>query len=270
MTLRRRIYLTLEPSEKGGLAERIFEFFLVSIILLNILVILAESVAELHQLYGHWFVRFEYFSIAFFTLEYIARIYSIVEHPKYRDVVNGRLRFVGSAIALIDLLAILPFYITFLPVDLRFLRIFRLMALFRMFKIARYLHALKIFRRVLADRKEQLVLSFIFILFVLVIISFVMYYAERDAQPDKFSSIPATMWWGIATLTTVGYGDMVPITTLGKFLGGLFAIAGVGLLALPAGILSSGFFELLHVDKPREVLTCPHCGKDIHAPGEHT
>ena len=135
-----------------------------------------------------------------------------------------------------------------------------------MFKVARYLSALKIFRRVLVERKEQLVLSFLFILFILVIISFVMFYVENAAQPDKFSSIPATMWWGIATLTTVGYGDLVPITDLGKFLGGIFAIAGVALLALPAGILSSGFFELLHVDRDKEAKgkKCPHCGKEIH------
>jgi voltage-gated potassium channel len=135
-----------------------------------------------------------------------------------------------------------------------------------MFKIARYLHALSIFRRVLKDRKEQLVLSFIFILFVLVVISFIMFYAENEAQPDKFSSIPATMWWGIATLTTVGYGDIVPITALGMFLGCNFAIGGVGLLALPAGILSSGFFEMIHTKNTTSSRTrvCPHCGKEIH------
>jgi voltage-gated potassium channel len=91
-----------------------------------------------------------------------------------------------------------------------------------------------------------------------------MFYAEHDAQPDKFSSIPSAMWWGIATLTTVGYGDIVPITALGKFLGGIFAIAGVALLALPAGVLSSGFFELLHNDRKKKVIRCPHCGKEFH------
>jgi voltage-gated potassium channel len=121
---------------------------------------------------------------------------------------------------------------------------------------------------VLNDRKEQLLLSFCFILFILIIISFVMFYTEREAQPDVFSSIPATMWWGIATLTTVGYGDMVPITTLGKVLGGLFAIAGVGLLALPVGILSSGFFSAIQNDGKRESIKCPHCGKEI-INGEH-
>ena len=126
------------------------------------------------------------------------------------------------------------------------------------------MHALSIFRMVLKDRREQLVLSFIFLLFVLIIISFVMYYAENAAQPDEFSSIPATMWWGVETLTTVGYGDMVPITPLGKFLGSVFAIAGVGLLALPAGILSSGFFEMLHKINKQEIKRCPHCGEELH------
>lgn len=262
MTLRRRLYLTLEPTEKGGIIERIFELALISIIILNILAIVLDSVKSIRNEYDAIFQQFEWFSIIFFTVEYIARIYAIVENHRFAHPVKGRLRYIRSGMAIIDLLAILPFYIAFLPIDLRFLRIFRLMALFRLFKIARYLHALDIFKKVLADRKEQLVLSFIFILFILVIISFVMFFAEHDAQPDKFSSIPATMWWGIATLTTVGYGDIVPITSLGKFLGGLFAIAGVGLLALPAGILSSGFFELLH--KKNEVKKCPHCGKELH------
>jgi len=261
MTLRRRLYLTLEPTEKGGLLERIFEFVLVSIIIMNILAILLDSVGEIHDDYKQVFQNFEIFTIVFFTLEYVARIYSIVENPKYKDPIKGRLKFIIQPIAIIDLLAFVPFYFAFLTVDLRFLRIFRLMVLFRLFKIARYLHALTIFKKVLADRKEQLVLSFLFILFILVIISFIMFYVEHDYQPDKFTSIPATMWWGIATITTVGYGDLVPITPLGKFLGGLFAIAGVGLLALPAGILSSGFYEMLHKKETRK---CPHCGEEIH------
>jgi voltage-gated potassium channel len=132
-----------------------------------------------------------------------------------------------------------------------------------MFKVARYMTALTMYKRVVSDRREQLVLSIIFLLFILVIISTIMFYVEREAQPEKFSSIPATMWWGIATLTTVGYGDMVPITALGRVLGGMFAITGVGLLALPAGILSSGFFELLHSPKSKKHV-CPHCGKDFH------
>lgn len=264
MTLRRRLYLILEPKEKGDGLERAFEIILIGIITLNIFAIVLESVDSIKDKYEVFFRNFEVFSIIFFTVEYFARLYAIVENPKYRHPVKGRLRFAQTPLALVDLFAFLPFYFTFFGY-LRFLRIFRLMALFRLFKIARYLHALDIFKRVLQERKEQLILSFIFILFILVIISFFMFYAEHEAQPADFTSIPATMWWGVATLTTVGYGDMVPITPLGKFLGGMFAIAGVGLLALPAGILSSGFFELLHNDGDKKKKKyCPHCGEKIH------
>lgn len=263
MTLRRRLYLTLEPTEKGGIIERIFETILIITIVLNIVAIILESVPRYAQEYGLWFHYFEDFSVAFFTLEYVSRLYAIVENPKYKHPLYGRLRYAKTSMAIVDLLAILPFYLTFLPLDLRFLRIFRLMALFRMFKITRYMQAMNIFKKVISERKEQLVLSFIFIIFILIIISFFMHLAEREAQPDKFGSIPEAMWWGMATLTTVGYGDSVPITPLGKVLGGLFAIAGVAFLALPAGILSSGFFELLHNPKAKKH-TCPHCGKDFH------
>ena len=271
MTLRRRLYLILDPTAKGDIWERIFETALIAIILVNILAIVVDSVKEIDHQYSALFRQIEVFSIVFYTVEYVARIYSIVESPPYSDPVKGRLKYMITPMAIIDLLAFLPFYLIFLPLDLRFLRIFRLMALFRVFKIARYLQALTIFKQVLSKRKEQLVLSFLFILFILVIIRFMLFFAAREAQPDKFSSIPATMWWGIATITTVGYGDMVPITPLGKFLGGVFAIAGVGLLALPAGILSSGFFEMLHNEpiKEKESSICPHCGRDIHEGTEH-
>lgn len=261
MTFRRRVYQILEPTEKRNIQERIFEIILVTMIVLNILAIVSESIKEIHEEYATLFHQFEVFSVFFFTIEYILRVYSIVENKNFKHPITGRLKFVGTPMALIDLMAFVPFYLSFLPLDLRFLRIFRLMGLIRMFKVARYLHALTMIKKVLYDRREQLVLSIIFILFILVIISTTMYYVEREAQPDKFSSIPATMWWGIATLTTVGYGDMVPITAWGRIMGGLFAITGVGLLALPAGILSSGFFEMMH--RPR-THKCPHCGEELH------
>ncbi|HEY3430770.1 MAG TPA: ion transporter [Cyclobacteriaceae bacterium] len=263
MTFRRRLYVTLQPTEKGGgVLERMFEFVLIVTIALNILIILVESIPGVYDEYQVLFDRFEIFSIIFFTVEYFARIYSIVEKKGYHHPVRGRLKYLKSPIAIIDLLSFLPFYLTFFTVDLRFLRIIRLMALFRMFKVARYLHALEIFKRVLYDRREQLVLTIIFIFFILVIISSLMFYVENPYQPEVFNSIPSTMWWGIATLTTVGYGDMVPVTALGKILSGVFAIVGFGLLALPAGILSSGFFEIMHKPESRKH-TCPHCKKEF-------
>ena len=119
-------------------------------------------------------------------------------------------------------------------------------------------------QRVVTDKKEELVLSMVFVVFMLIIVSSVMYYVEHPAQPDKFSSIPATMWWGISAMTTVGYGDMLPITPLGKFLGGIAAIMGIGLFALPTGILVSGFTEHIRNQKvPTIVQHCSHCGKEI-------
>ncbi len=262
MKFRKRLFLTLDPSKKGGLPERIFEAILITTIILNIFVLIVSSIDEINKEYHSQLQAFEIFSILFFTVEYIARIYSIVEHPSYQHPIKGRLKFIKSPIAIIDLLAFLPFYLTFIPMDLRMLRIFRLMALFRMFKVARYISALDVIHKVVNDRKDQLVLILILIAFVLIVISSVMFYVENPAQPEAFSSIPATMWWGVSTLTTVGYGDIVPITTLGKILGGIFALTGIALYALPAGILSSAFYEMMY--KKREGGKCPHCGKDLH------
>jgi voltage-gated potassium channel len=152
MTFRKRLYLTLDPSEKGGIPETIFEFILITIIILNIVAILLDSVKEIDAEYHEYFYRFEVFSVVFFTIEYLARLYSIVESPSFSHPVKGRITYIQTPMAIIDLLAFLPFYLTFLPLDLRFLRMFRLMGLFRMFKIARYMHALTLFKKVIFDR----------------------------------------------------------------------------------------------------------------------
>lgn len=118
-------------------------------------------------------------------------------------------------------------------------------------------------QNVITDKKEELVLSMVFVVFMLIIVSSVMYYVEHSAQPEKFTSIPATMWWGVSAMTTVGYGDIHPITPLGKLLGGLSAIMGIGLFALPTGILVSGFSEQVRNHKSPVRRVCPHCGKEI-------
>lgn len=189
------------------------------------------------------------------------------ENPKYSGR-SGRWRFSVSGMAIVDLLAILPFYVgllpSFLAPDLRFMRAIRMFRLIRVLKIARYLKALNLMQAVFRERKEQIFLSIMFIFFLLIIVSTLMYHLEHDAQPEAFSSIPATMWWGIETLTTVGYGDLVPRTHMGKLLGGMIAVLGIGLFALPAGILSSGLTEhLQRNDKRRAPKKCPHCGKEL-------
>jgi voltage-gated potassium channel len=263
MTLRKNIFGLLEPAVSGLRAARFVEYFLITLIILNIAAIQLQTVPGYNEEYAEYFDRLEFFSVIIFSIEYVLRLWTCSELLKYSKPFVGRIRYAITWSALVDFLSILPFYLNFLPIDLRWLRIFRLLRLLRMLKIARYLIALNLIFNVIRERKEQLLVVLMFIFFLLVIIATVMFYVEGPAQPDVFSSIPATMWWGIATLTTVGYGDMVPITALGKFLAGIIAIIGVGMYALPAGILSAGISEHLRDHKTSKAKRCPHCGKDL-------
>jgi voltage-gated potassium channel len=261
MTLRKWAYHLLEPSVSGSRAAKAIELLLIALIFLNIVAILAESVPEYNEEYGQFFQSLEKFSIIVFTIEYVLRIWTCGENPKFKGM-SGKFRYATTPMALIDLLSIAPFYMAVLPFDLRVVRIIRLFRLFRLLKIARYMKAVHLISAVLRERREQIFLTVMFLVFMLVILSTVMYFVEKDAQPEKFSSIPATMWWGIETLTTVGYGDMIPTTPLGRFLGGVFAILGIGIFALPAGILSSGLTDHLRSEKNR-LKRCPHCGGEL-------
>ncbi len=262
--LRRQFYKVLETAggQRSGLS-RAFNLVLVTIIALNALAIVLHTVRDINARFPRLFIDFEYFSAIFFTIEYGLRLWVCVENEQYRHPVWGRLRYVVSLGALIHLLAIVPFYFSHFASDTGLLRILRIFRILRLFRVTRYSHALRIIQNVVQEKKEELVLSAAFIIFMLIISSSIMFYIEHDAQPGVFSSIPATLWWGVSTLTTVGYGDAVPHTPLGKFFGGIMAIAGVGLFALPTGILASGFAQamLRHRHKP---LVCPHCGHEFH------
>jgi voltage-gated potassium channel len=261
--LRSRVYGLLHPIHSGSHTARIIELALMLLIFVNIVAIILESVPRLNASYWQAFLYIEIISVLIFTVEYLLRIWSSTENPKYADPVSGRLRYMLSTPLLIDLFAILPFYLAFLPIDLRFIRIIRLFRLFRLLKIARYLKALNLIRDVLHEKKEQIYVSVMFIAFLLIIVSTIMFYVENKAQPDVFTSIPASMWWGIETLTTVGYGDMLPVTPLGRLLGGMISVLGIGLFALPAGILSSGLTEHMQKNDKHKTKKCPHCGGDI-------
>jgi voltage-gated potassium channel len=206
---------------------------------------------------------FEVISVAIFTVEYLLRLWSWTENEKYRHPFFGRLRYIFTPMALIDFFAILPFYMPmFIPFDLRFLRGLRLFRVFRLLKLGRYVKSLRTIKNVFVRKKEELLITTFSVLILLIFASSLMYFVEREAQPNKFTSIPAAMWWGISTLTTIGYGDIFPITVLGKLLGSLIAILGIGLFALPAGILASGFASEIKEQRV-ETKVCPHCGKEM-------
>lgn len=241
MNLRKKTYSLLQPSKQKGVSYYI-DLFIVILILLSVIDIILESEIAIREKFGSYFQAFEMFSVVIFTIEYFLRLWVCVEDPRYNGV-SGRIKYMFSAIAVIDLMAILPFYLPFIGVDLRMLRALRLFRIFRLFKMARYTSAFDLIRKVIRSKREELVITMIFILISLVVISTLMYYFEREAQPDKFSSITKSLWWGVVTLTTVGYGDVYPITIGGKILNGIVTLLGIGLIALPSGILASGYTE---------------------------
>lgn len=262
--MRRRVREIVAHPRGGDRTSRTFDTFIVTLILLNVAAMIVESVKRVHEAIPGWFFAFECFSVAIFTVEYTARIWSCVEDPQYKRPVRGRIRFALTPLAIVDALAVLPFYLPFLSVDLRALRMFRLlriMRLMRVAKLARYSESLQMLARVLRAKREQLISAVFIVLIMLVMAATLMYYAENGAQPKAFSSIPAAMWWAAVTLTTVGYGDIYPITVLGKVMGALTAMLGIGMFALPTAILGAGFLEDL--ERQRKALRCPHCGKEI-------
>lgn len=262
MPLKERTHQILEVARPGDRASRAFDLFILSLIAANVAVIILESVEGIYVKAPAAFKWFEIVSVAIFTIEYVLRVWSCIEAPEYAARVKGRLRFMITPLALIDLFAVLPFYLPFTGLDLRFVRAVRLVRLFRVMKVARYSKAVKTLGRVLAAKKEELGVT-LFVLFLLLIFaSTLMYYAERDAQPEQFASIPAAMWWAVATLTTVGYGDVYPVTPVGKVIACVIAILGIGMFALPTGILGAGFVEEIQSRK-RQPMLCPRCGAVI-------
>jgi len=256
---RKRIFEILTYSKVNDTYGKTFAIFIVTLISLNVIALILESVKSIHVLAPELFKTFEYISVFIFTIEYLLRIWCSVENHKYKHPITGRLRFIGTPMALIDLIAILPFYLPFTGIDLRFLRIMRMLRILRIAKLGRYSQSLQILNRVIMSKKEQLI-CIVFILFLLLIISSALLYdTENEVQPDKFSSIPASMWWAITTLTTVGYGDMCPVTSLGKVLASIIAILGIGMFALPTGVIGAGFME--EITKHHKTTTCEHCGK---------
>jgi voltage-gated potassium channel len=236
---------------------------LVLLIVANIIAVILQTEPMLGERYAPFFDAFEAISVAIFTIEYLLRLWSITVDPRYQDPVTGRLRFMVTPLAIIDLVSVLPFYLPFfIPVDLRTLRVLRLLRVFRLFKVGRYSEAMEIFVRVYRNKRAELFVAVAIALVLLVISSSLMYSVEHDVQPDKFPSILGTMWWAMATLTTIGYGDVAPITPLGKVLSGCIAVIGIALFGLPAGIFASGFIEELQGKKGLPSV-CPHCGEVI-------
>ena len=260
---RSRLYEILERAEDDDTTSKIVDVFLVSLIMLNVAVVVVETVDWIYAECAEIFGLFEIFSVAIFTIEYLLRMWVCTIDEKFAHPLWGRLRYARSSMALIDIVAILPFYLPFIVTfDLRIMRLIRLVRLLRLLKVVRYSESIQTFSDVYRLKRQELYMVFLTIIFLLIISSAVLFHLENEAQPGDFSSIPAAMWWGVATLTTVGYGDVTPVTTLGKLFGAVIALLGIGLFALPAAILGSGFITVMR-RKGGGAFVCPHCKRDI-------
>lgn len=242
--LRKFFYNNLHNHDYETKVSRCINYFLVVLIVGNVAAILLETVNDLYTSYHVWFEYFENISIAIFSVEYLLRLWSVADRDTTQSAWKIRLNWMKSGEAIIDLMAILPAYLNFfVRIDLRMLRILRLL---RLLKLTRYFISLQILLCVIKREKGSFQ-AVIFILIIMIIMTASgIYVVENKAQPEAFSSIPKSMWWAVVTLTTVGYGDVTPVTSLGKLLGALITILGVGIAALPAGILASGLANELN------------------------
>lgn len=261
MSKRKRLWEIVEAGRKGDSASLIFDVAILTLICFATAAVVMESVAEYGARFRAGFDSFEKLTIVVFSIEYVLRIWSCVEEPKYRHPVFGRIKFAFSPMQLIDGIAIVPFYLTTVGFDFRAIRLLRLVRILRLARLTRYWRSLQMIIRVFHRSASDLLVSVTAIFMLLVIASTLVYAAENAAQPEVFSSIPASMWWGVETITTVGYGEIVPQTTVGKLIASFVSLLGIGLVALPTAILGSAFvFEL---EQNRKVRTCPHCDQPI-------
>ncbi len=248
------VYRILETANDRDSLGRAVDLGLIALIALSVIAVILESVPSIEVRFYAELYWFEVFTVGVFSVEYVLRLWCAVDHPEYASMspFRARLRYVFSFHAIIDLLAILPFYLlTFgfvTGVDMRFLRAFRLL---RVLKLTRYSSALNMLVITINDNARALAASFLILLTVMLLAASGMYYFEREAQPDDFGSIPAAMWWAFSTLTTVGYGDVTPITNGGKIFGAMITVIGIGMVALPTSILATGYASQLKISQRR-------------------
>ena len=249
--------------------DKIINIFIVVLIILNVVAVMLETVKPIHDKYGDFFDYFDTISVVIFTIEYILRVWSSNHEEKYKGRFWGRVKYMLSPAALIDLIAIFPSYLhAFIPggFDLRILRMLRLLRFLRLFKLTAYTKPAQMIRNVFKKRANELVLSFILAIFLIIIASCIMYFAEHQYPTEalsKFSSIPHTIYWSVVSLTTTGYGDMVPLTDIGKTMASIIMLTGVAFFALPAGIITAGFIEEFRINRVKKTHKCPHCGEHI-------
>ena len=272
--IKKAVCETIVNEESKTLANRIFYICIITLILLNIILVAISTIGSISVNYFKFIVGFDISIIFIFTIEYILRIWSCNIDERFKGRF-GRLRYARQPIIIIDLLAILPFYIVyFTPLDNGYAMIGRLLRLARLFRFGFFARALKVMITAIRRKNRELLITVIVVVILVIFCAYIIYAAENRAQPEVYSSIPKSIYWSFVTMSTVGYGDMTPITPFGRFFTAIVAFLGVGIIAIPAGIISSGMTEIMRdiktagIKKETENISrvkqkCPHCGKSI-------
>lgn len=261
---KQKVHNLLHPELGASKADKFFNGFIIILIILNVTAVILETVDSIHNPHKEFFRIFDLVSVIIFTIEYILRVWSCNHDPQYKHSLKGRIKYMLSFGGLIDLIAILPFYVhVVIGLDLRVLRILRLLRFFRLFRLTSYMRSARMVISVFKSRANDLKLSLVLILFLIIIAACLVFFAEHTAQPGVFKSIPDAIWWAVVTVTSVGYGDMVPITAAGKIMTSMISLLGLAVFALPAGIITSGFLEEMRKGKRSHESFCPHCGKAL-------
>lgn len=241
---RKRTYEVMEVGRPGDQLSRMVDASIMALVAGNIVAVILASVESISRSYHDLFVGFEQVSVAVFTAEFICRFWAAREKQELDcGPWRSRLRYVRSPMAIVDLVAIAPFYLaSFFAMDLRFLRVLRLL---RVVKLTRYSIAMNRLTEVFQLQRSALMASFFLMGITIIMAASTLYFVERHVQPEAFGSIPAAMWWAICTLTTVGYGDVTPVTTMGKILTSGLTIVGIAMVALPTSLFASGFAHVM-------------------------
>lgn len=239
--IRKTLSYELDPEMRSEPGLSSTNTFIVYIIIISILVGVIETEIELFSRYETLFGASHLFFFLVFLLEYVARVYAAPVNPRHRS----SLRYAFTFASLFDLLVLISFLLPFFGLEAALLRMFRAARLVRLAKLGRYSIAMQMIYQAIAQRRYELGLSVVVALGLMLLSSSALYLAERQLQPEEFGSIPRAMWWSVATLTTVGYGDIVPITILGRVAAAFTAFTGIGLIALPTGILAGAFADAL-------------------------
>ena len=249
-SFRQKVHALAWPNQQyGGKLQEYFDTFIVIWVLISVLAVVMESVESVHFFLNVEFVVLDMLAVAVFTTEYMMRIYSVVEGPGYKHAVLGRIRFAKSGMAIVDLLALVPFFLEALLhhlFDLRFLRVLRLL---RLLKLTRYTGATGTLLTVIKREWPVMGASCFIMLLLVVLTASLGYLFEHEAQPDKFENIPTSIYWAVITLASVGYGDIAPVTAAGRAMTIVLALLGIGIFAIPAALLSSAFSDQLRIER---------------------